>query len=230
MPWIDTNGIGIHYELVGEGPSVCCSRDGRRVRELGVAVAPALSTGFRTLRCDPPVRRPREGPPSRSRIDLLVADLEALLAGTGLPPPYHFVTVAAAASRGSSTTKYPDRVATYVRIHSSAPIRGGSPCSTTRADSRARRHARGHSVTLDNSWPPDIGDRAAYAAYRGALPRARPGLLRRHQPGGRALQRNASRRGCTGADHGGRRHASTRCARTARASSSPRPSRARATS
>ena len=66
-------------------------------------------------------------------------------------------------------TKHPDQVG-ELRVLQSGHRRRSEPRRRARPARRSRR-ARGHAqaipTTLDNSYPPDIGDRAAYEAYRG---------------------------------------------------------------
>ena len=80
--------------------------------------------------------------------EILEEDLEAVLQESGLPPPYHFVTVAAATMQALIyMTKYPDRVASFVFCN---PFTGADPTRVAaleqRAGSRgARGPAQGHS-------------------------------------------------------------------------------------
>ena len=129
-------------------------------------------------------------------------------------------------------TRHPDRIASFVFCN---PFTGADPSRIAQLDERADQAEREGMravipVTLDNSWPPEIGDRAAYATYRGRYLGHDPvcfGAINR------AVARcNVThlRQGHSPADDGGGRAASTRCARMPPASSSPRPFRARASS
>jgi 3-oxoadipate enol-lactonase len=95
VPWIDANGISIHYALAGQGPSVALLHEMGGTLDSWDGIFPALSDRFRTLRYD------QRGSGLSEKVrqittELLVGDLEAVLQGSGLPPPYHLVTVAAA--------------------------------------------------------------------------------------------------------------------------------------
>ena len=170
MPWIEANGISIHYELVGDGPSVVLLHEMGGTLASWDGVAPALSNSYRTLRYDQRGSGLSEKVRQPITTEILVADLEAVLEQTGLPPPYHFVTVAAATMQALLySTKYPDRVASFTFCN---PFTGADPKRVAILNERADRSAREGmratmSMTLDNSWPSDIGDRDAYATYRG---------------------------------------------------------------
>ena len=92
-----------------------------------------------------------------------------MLASTGLPPPYHFVTVAAATMQALIyMTRHPERIASFVFCN---PFTGADASRIAMLDERAGKAEREGMravipVTLDKSWPPGIGERAAYAAYR----------------------------------------------------------------
>jgi 3-oxoadipate enol-lactonase len=170
VPWMDANGISIRFELAGDGPSVVLLHEMGGTLDSWDGIFPALSERFRTLRYDQrgfgwseKIRRPYT-------VETLVDDLEAVLAGTGLAPPYHFVTVAAATMQALIyMTRHPDRIASLVFCN---PFTGADASRIAMLDERAGKAEREGMrtvipVTLDKSWPPEIGDRAAYAAYRG---------------------------------------------------------------
>jgi 3-oxoadipate enol-lactonase len=133
-------------------------------------IFPAMSAGFRTLRYDQRGFGESEKVRQPFSIETLVDDLEAVLAGTGLPPPYHFVTVAAATMQALLyMQRYPDRIASFTFCN---PFTGADPSRVAALKERAGLAEReglraAIPTTLDNSWPGEIGDRAAYAAYRG---------------------------------------------------------------
>lgn len=169
MPWMDANGISIHYQLVGKGPSVVLLHEMGGTLDSWDGIAPALSKRFRTLRYD------QRGAGLSEKVrgittELLVDDLEAVLAQSTLPPPFHFVTVAAATMQALIyMTRYPDRIGSFVFCN---PFTGADPSRVAALNERAERAEREGlraviPMTLDNSWPPDIGDPAAYATYRG---------------------------------------------------------------
>jgi 3-oxoadipate enol-lactonase len=169
VPWTDANGISIHFELAGNGPSVVLLHEMGGTLDSWNGIFPALSKRFRVLRYD------QRGSGLTEKVrdittEILVEDLEAMLQESALPPPYHFVTVAAATMQALIyMTRYPDRIASFVFCN---PFTGADPSRVAALNERAGLAERDGlrkaiPTTLDNSWPADIGDPAAYAAYRG---------------------------------------------------------------
>jgi 3-oxoadipate enol-lactonase len=170
VPWMDANGISIHFELGGHGPSVVLLHEMGGTLDSWDGIFPALSKRFRTLRYDQRGSGLSEKVRQPITTEILEEDLEAVLQASGLPPPYHFVTVAAATMQALIyMTRHPDRVASFVFCN---PFTGADPTRVAaleqRADLAEREGLRkAIPTTLDKSWPPDIGDPAAYATYRG---------------------------------------------------------------
>ena len=52
MPWMEANGISIHFELAGQGPSVVLLHEMGGTLDSWDGIFPALSQHFRTLRYD----------------------------------------------------------------------------------------------------------------------------------------------------------------------------------
>ena len=96
MPWMDANGISINFELGGKGPSVVLLHEMGGTLDSWDGIFPALSERFRTLRYDQRGSGLSEKVREPITTEILEEDLEAVLQESGLPPPYHFVTVAAA--------------------------------------------------------------------------------------------------------------------------------------
>ena len=170
MPWMDANGISIHFQLAGQGPSVVLLHEMGGTLDSWDGIAPALSGRFRVLRYDQRGSGLTEKVRAPITTEILVADLEAMLQASGLPPPYHFVTVAAATMQALIyMTRHGDHVASFVFCN---PFTGADPSRVAALKERAGLAEReglraAIPTTLDNSWPSDIGDRAAYASYRG---------------------------------------------------------------
>ncbi len=170
MPWMDANGISIHYQLAGQGPSVVLLHEMGGTLDSWDGIAPALSERFRTLRYDQRGSGLTEKVRQPITTEILIEDLAAVLQGSALPPPYHFVTVAAATMQVLIyMTRHPDRIASFVFCN---PFTGADPSRVAALNERAGLAEReglraAIPTTLDNSWPSDIGDRAAYATYRG---------------------------------------------------------------
>jgi 3-oxoadipate enol-lactonase len=170
VPWMDANGISIHYQLAGNGPSVVLLHEMGGTLDSWDGIAPALSGRFRVLRYDQRGSGLSEKVRQPITTELLVEDLAAMLQGSALAPPYHFVTVAAATMQALLyMTRHPDRIASFVFCN---PFTGADPSRVAALNERAALAEReglrkAIPTTLDNSWPSDIGDRTAYAAYRG---------------------------------------------------------------
>src|SRR5262249_45146536 len=170
VPWMDVNGISIHFDLAGDGPSVVLLHEMGGTLDSWDGIYPALNQRFRTLRYDQRGSGLSEKVRQPITTELLVDDLEAVLQGSALSPPYHFVTVAAATMQGLIyTTRHPERVASFVFCN---PFTGADASRVAALEERAGLAERegmrtAIPVTLDKSWPADIGERAAYATYRG---------------------------------------------------------------
>ena len=170
MPWMTANDISIHYELAGNGPTVVLMHEMGGTLDSWDGIAPALAERFRVLRYDQrgsglteKVRQPYGN-------DTLVDDLQAVLAGLKLPPPYHVVTVAAATAQALVLMqRQPSAIGSFVFCN---PLSGVDPARAGALDQRADLTARDGmraalAITLDKSWPPDIGPRESYDTYRG---------------------------------------------------------------
>jgi 3-oxoadipate enol-lactonase len=100
---------------------------------------------------------------------MLVDDLEAVLDGLKLVPPFHFVTVAAATAQALVfMQRRPRAIGSFVFCN---PMTGIDPSRAGALEERAALVERegmrtALPVTLDKSWPADVGDRAAYETYR----------------------------------------------------------------
>jgi 3-oxoadipate enol-lactonase len=171
VPFVDANGVSIHYELAGaRGPSVVLMHELGGTLNSWDAVAPRLAARFHVLRYDQRGSGLSEKVRQDFTNDMLVADLEALAREVGLPPPYHFVTVAAAATQALRFLEvHPDRVGSLVLCN---PAPGVDPSRAAVLDERAAFAARegmraSLPTTLSISYPPNLGERAAYDAYLG---------------------------------------------------------------
>ena len=170
MPWIEANGVSIHYELAGRGPSLVLLHEMGGTLASWDGIAPALSQHFHTLRYDQRGSGLSEKVRQPITTEVLLEDLEAMMVETELAPPYHFVTVAASTMQALLyMTRHPERVASFVFCN---PFTGADPSRIAALEERAALAERDGlrkaiPATLDKSWPSEIGGRAAYAAYRG---------------------------------------------------------------
>ena len=171
MPFIDANGVSLHYELSGSrGPSVVLLHELGGTLKSWDQVAPRLAPRCRVLRYD------QRGSGSSEKVrqefgnDTLVEDFEALAKALNLQPPYHFVTVAAAATQALRfLEKHPEEVGSLTLCN---PAPGVDPSRAAALDERAafamREGMRASlPTTLDISYPKTLGKLADYEAYRG---------------------------------------------------------------
>jgi len=168
---MDANGVSLHYELSGaRGPSVVLMHELGGTLNSWDTVAPRLAGRYRVLRYDQRSAGLSEKVRQEFSNDMLVVDFEALAAQVALTSPYHFVTVAAAATQALRfLEKHPDRVGSLVLCN---PAPGVDPSRAAALDERAafamREGMRASlPTTLAVSYPDTLGERAAYEAYRG---------------------------------------------------------------
>jgi 3-oxoadipate enol-lactonase len=183
VPFIDANGVSLHYDLSGaRGAAVVLLHELGGTLHSWDAVAPRLAARLRVLRYDQRGAGLSEKVRQEFTNDVLVEDFEALANGVGLEPPYHFVTVAAAATQALRfLEKHADRVGSIVLCN---PAPGVDPSRAAALDERAafamREGMRASlPTTLDISFPPPTplpqagagsegtDKKAAYEAYRG---------------------------------------------------------------
>ena len=171
MPFIDANGVSLHYVLAGErGPSVVLLHELGGTLNSWSKVAPQLAARYRVLRYDQRGSGLSEKVRHDFTNDMLVEDFEALAKALSLAPPYHFVTVAAAATQALRfLEKHPDQVGALVLCN---PAPGVDPRRAAALDERAafamREGMRASlPTTLDISYPKTLGDPADYEASRG---------------------------------------------------------------
>jgi 3-oxoadipate enol-lactonase len=171
VPFIDANGVSLHYDLAGaRGPSVVLMHELGGTLNSWDAVAPRLAGRHRVLRYDQRGAGLSEKVRTEFSNDVLVADFESLAAQLNLAPPYSFVTVAAAATQALRfLEKYPSQVSALVLCN---PAPGVDPSRAAALDERASFAARegmraSLPTTLAVSYPPHLGERAAYEAYLG---------------------------------------------------------------
>jgi 3-oxoadipate enol-lactonase len=135
VPWMEANGTSIHYQLAGEGPSLVLLHEMGGTLDSWDALYPALSRSFRVLRYDQRGSGLSEKVRQPITTELLVADLEVVLQGAALAPPYHVVTVAAATMQALLyMTRQPEAIASFVFCN---PFTGADPSRVAALDERA---------------------------------------------------------------------------------------------
>lgn len=171
MPWTTANGISVHYQLAGQsGPVVVLLHEMGGTLESWDAVAPGLAEHYRVVRFDQRGAGLTEKVRKQFTNDQAVDDLEGVLRNLDLKPPYRFVCVAAASTQVLRfLERHPDQVASIVLCNPAPgvdPSRAGA--LNERADLAEREGMAGvMGITLDKSYPPTLGEPAAYEAYRG---------------------------------------------------------------
>ena len=171
MPWTTAIGISIHYQLAGQsGPVVVLLHEMGGTLESWDAVAPGLAADYRVVRFDQRGAGLTEKVRKQFTNDQAVDDLEGVLRNLDLKPPYRFVCVAAASTQVLRfLERHPDQVASIVLCNPAPgvdPSRAGA--LNERADLAEREGMAGvMGITLDKSYPPTLGEPAAYEAYRG---------------------------------------------------------------
>ncbi|MCC6888084.1 MAG: alpha/beta fold hydrolase [Hyphomicrobiales bacterium] len=171
MPWTNANGISIHYWLEGNrGPVVVLLHEMGGTLKSWDAVAPEIAADYRVLRYDQRGQGLTEKVRQPFTNDDAVDDLEGVLKNLDLEPPYNFVCVAAASTQVLRfLEKHPEQVQSIVLCN---PAPGVDPSRAGALVERAALAERNGmaavmDITLDKSYPPTLGERAAYEAYRG---------------------------------------------------------------
>jgi 3-oxoadipate enol-lactonase len=140
LPWLEANGVSIHFELAGQGPALVLMHEMGGTLDSWDGLFPALSRRFRTLRYDQRGFGWSEKVRAPYTVETLVDDLEAVLAGSSLAPPYHFVTVAAATMQALMyMTRHSGRVASLICCN---PFTGADPSRIAMLDERADKAER----------------------------------------------------------------------------------------
>ena len=171
MPWTTANGVSINYQLAGQsGPVVVLLHEMGGTLDSWDGVAPALAQNHRVLRYDQRGAGLSEKVRQVYSNDDAVNDLEGVLMNLDLKPPYSFVSVAAASTQVLRfLERHPEQVKSIVLCNPAPgvdPSRAGA--LVERAELAERDGIRGvMGITLDKSYPPTLGDPAAYEAYRG---------------------------------------------------------------
>jgi len=171
LPFITANGISIHYHLAGKaGPNVVLLHEMGGTLDSWDEVVPGLSEKFRTLRYDQRGSGLSEKPRQQWTNATLVDDLEAVLNNVQLAPPYHVVSVAAAATQALLLAERPSEWISRLVLCNPAPGVDASRAAALeeRAGLAEREGMRASlAATLDKSYPPELSDRQTYETYRG---------------------------------------------------------------
>jgi 3-oxoadipate enol-lactonase len=165
------NGVSIHYQTAGNsGPVVVLLHEMGGSLDSWDAVTPGLAEHYRVVRYDQRGAGLTEKVRKEFTNDQAVDDLEGVLKNLGLKPPYNFVCVAAASTQVLRfLERHPDQVSSIVLCNPAPgvdPSRAGA--LVERAELAEKTGMAGvMGITLDKSYPPTLGEPAAYEAYRG---------------------------------------------------------------
>ena len=177
--WAECNGMSLHYAISGAGPRSLVLFNGLgNTLEAWEPVARRREADFRVLRFDQRGAGLSEKPRGAFTLADLVADTKALIAATGLAPPYNLVSQAAGAMVALA---FAATHATEVRaLGMCGPATGATPerarLLIERSEVAIRNGMRALTEdSLARSWPEALrADRAAFDDYRCRLLAADP--------------------------------------------------------
>ncbi|MFK8250895.1 alpha/beta fold hydrolase [Ancylobacter terrae] len=170
MFWTERDGVSLHYKLSGEGHSLVLIHELSGTSDSWDEVVKRLEGGYRILRTDQ--RGTGLSEKVRQAFDVadMVDDIIAIIAASGLPPPY---TVAGIASGAAIAVEVAARLGTAVEhLLLCSPALKANP---DRRDYLVQRGAKARQqgmrsvvdVVFERSYPTDvITDRAVYDEYR----------------------------------------------------------------
>jgi pimeloyl-ACP methyl ester carboxylesterase len=170
VPWIEANGISVHHRVDGDGPSVVL------LHELGGSfhswdqVAPGLAERYRVFRYDQRGFGLTEKVREPFGLETLVDDFQALVRLIGLPPPYHFVGTAAAATQMLLFLERDPAAVASLTFCNPAPGVDASRAEqleTVAAKSSSEGMRAIMPMMLDRSYKPELSDARTYEIYRG---------------------------------------------------------------
>ena len=148
VPWMDANGISIHYQLAGQGPSVVLLHEMGGTLDSWDGIVPALSERFRTLRYDQRGSGLTEKVRQPITTEMLVEDLAAVLQGSALAAALSFRHGRRRHHAGAHLHDPASRPHRELRVLQSLHRRRSEPrggAQRARRARRARRPARRHS-------------------------------------------------------------------------------------
>jgi 3-oxoadipate enol-lactonase len=165
------NGVTIHYQTAGtSGPVVVLLHEMGGSLDSWDAVAPGLAQHYRVVRYDQRGAGLSEKVRKEFSNDQAVDDLEGVLKNLNLKPPYNFVSVAAASTQVLRfLERHPDQVSSIVLCNPAPGVAADRAGVLIERAEQAEKNgmAAVMGITLDKSYPPTLGEPAAYEAYRG---------------------------------------------------------------
>ena len=171
MPWIETNGVSLHYKLEGSrGPTVIFLHEIGGSLDSWDGVVPDLIKNFRILRYDQRGFGLSEKVRNPYSIETLVNDLQGVVDSLKLAPPFHVVSLAASSMQALEfTARNRAAVASLVFCNPAPGVDPSRAGALENVASLAERDGiRGVlPLMLDKSYPPNLSDKETYENYRG---------------------------------------------------------------
>jgi 3-oxoadipate enol-lactonase len=170
MAFIEANGVSFHYKREGSGPTLIFLHEiGGSLNSWDGAV-PELAKHFTVVRYDQRGFGLTEKTRQPYSIATLADDLQALIDGLKLAPPFHIVSLAASSMQALTFyARNPGKVGSLVFCN---PAPGVDPSRADALNSVAEKAEREGirgiiPAMLDKSYPPELSDHESYENYRG---------------------------------------------------------------
>jgi 3-oxoadipate enol-lactonase len=172
VPWAEVNGISLYYQLESHhvDDTVVLLHEMGGTLQSWDDIVPGLSRRYTVLRYDQRGSGLSEKVRAEFSPEVLVDDLEALVDELSLAPRLHFVAIAASAATVlMMADRNPAAVASQVLCNPVVEIATNRAAQLEERASLVEREGIRASlpVTLDRSYPANMGDPAAYLRYRG---------------------------------------------------------------
>lgn len=171
MPWIESNGISIHYKLEGKaGATVILLHELGGTLDSWDGVVPGLAARYRVLRYDQRGFGKSEKIRAPYTLETLVDDLQSLVRDLKIAGPFHVVSIAAATTQALLfMERDPKAIASLVFCNPAPGVDASRAEALEMIASQAEREGIRAVLPqmLDRSYPPELSDRATYDKYRG---------------------------------------------------------------
>jgi 3-oxoadipate enol-lactonase len=171
LPWIEANGVSIHYKLEGTAEQAVVL-----LHEIGGSldswdgIVPELSKRLKVFRYDQRGFGLSEKIRASYSIETLVDDLQALIAALQLKPPFHVVSLAASSMQALEfQSRQRASVSSLVFCNPAPGVDPARAGALENVASLAEKDGiRGVlPLMLDKSYPPSLSDKETYENYRG---------------------------------------------------------------
>jgi len=171
LPWIEANGVSLHYKLEGtREPTIVFLHEIGGSLDSWDGVVPDLVKNFRVLRYDQRGFGLSEKIRTPYSIETLVDDLQGLIAALNLASPFHVVSLAASSMQALEFyARNRSAVASLVFCNPAPGVDASRAGALENVASLAESQGiRGVlPLMLDKSYRPELSDRETYENYRG---------------------------------------------------------------